>query len=154
VQTLLAPFLDPKLGNPRHLGRLQAEAIGAILATIVLETSMRIHTRFIPLLGLVLLLGPLGCEVSSTPTLPLPPPSVLTSAPDGTGLVTLSISAVEPGAFVSAFNLDTMSGVIGVADDAGTLSLQIPASIGDTIEIWQRVGTRSGEPVDLVVPPM
>ena len=115
---------------------------------------MRIHTRLIPLLGLVLLLGPLGCEVSSTPTLPLPPPSALTSAPDGTGLVTLSISAVAPGAFVSAFNLDTMSGVIGVADDAGTLSLQIPASIGDTIEIWQRVGTRSGEPVDLVVPPM
>jgi len=95
-----------------------------------------------------------GCEVSSTPTLPLPPPSALSSAPDATGVVTITGSAVEPNALVFAFNLDTDFGVIGVADDTGHFTLQLPASVADTIEVWQRVGTRSGEPVDLVVPPM
>ncbi|NOY92413.1 MAG: hypothetical protein GXP55_14560 [Deltaproteobacteria bacterium] len=103
--------------------------------------------------ALSLLLGSLGCEVSSTPTLPLPPPSALSSAPDGAGIVTITGSAVEPGALVFAFNLDTETGVIGVADDTGSLSLSLPASVTDTIEVWQRVGTRSGEPLDIVVPP-
>jgi hypothetical protein len=101
----------------------------------------------------LLLVGALGCEVSSTPTLPLPPPAALSSAPDAAGIVTVTGGAVEPGAFVSVFDLDTDMGVIGVADDTGGFRLSLPASVGDTLEIWQRVGTRSGEPLDIVVPP-
>ena len=108
-------------------------------------------------LAIAVLLAPLlgaGCEVSSTPTLPLPPPSARSSAPDASGSVTVTGGAVEAGALVFVYNLDTESGVIGVADDAGSFSLQLPASVSDTLEIWQRVGTRSGQPVDIVVPPM
>ena len=107
-------------------------------------------------LAVALLLAPLlgaGCEVSSTPTLPLPPPSALSSAPDASGIVTVTGGAVEAGALVFVYNLDTESGVIGVADDTGHFTLQLPASVSDTLEIWQRVGTRSGEPLDIVVPP-
>jgi len=113
------------------------------------------HTRssILRTLALLALVSALGCEVSSTPTLPLPPPSALSSAPDGAGIVTVTGSAVEPGAFVSAFNLDTDMGVIGVADDTGRFRLTLPASVGDTLEVWQRVGTRPGEPLDIVVPP-
>lgn len=94
-----------------------------------------------------------ACEVSSTPTLPLPPPSALSSAPDAAGIVTVTGGAVEPGAMVFALDLDLDAGVIGRADDMGNFSLRLPANVGDTLEIWQRVGTRSGEPTDIVVPP-
>lgn len=91
----------------------------------------------------------LGC---SGPTLPLPPPNALVEAPDETGRVTLHVEAVEPGALVMALNSRTREGVIGTASDAGEAQLQLPAEIGDRIEVWQRIDTETSEVTTVRVP--
>jgi hypothetical protein len=82
----------------------------------------------------------------STPTLPLPPPAALTYCPpNGMGIVRIT-GEVSPNAHVLARNADRcatdpMCGVIADADATGHFELEIAASIGDTIEIWQQIGT-------------
>ncbi len=92
-----------------------------------------------------------ACVACSTPTLPLPPPSALVSPPDGSGLVTVSGDAL-PGAYVLCVNERTNDGVIDTADDDGHFSLTLEADTGDTLLIWQQVGTDRGPTQNLVVP--
>lgn len=111
-------------------------------------------TRFIAAIVLVAALmasvaGVYGC---ATPTLPLPPPSALTAGPpDADGWVTVS-GDVLPEAYVFCLNLDTDRGVIVRADPAGAFTLQIEASAGDYLSIFQESGADRGPPFEIRVP--
>lgn len=93
-----------------------------------------------------------ACTGSSSPTLPVPPPSALSSAPDADGFVTITGDGAIEGAMVLAYNERLSEGVIGMADDMGEFSLRLRADVGDTLQVWQRVGTESGQLLTLVVP--
>jgi hypothetical protein len=97
-------------------------------------------------LSLLLLVG--GCY---GPTLPLPPPTALVSAPDAEGTVTVTGQAL-PSAYVLALNLDTDEGVIGRADDGGRYALQVRASSGHTLEVWQMTAADGGQHTTVLVP--
>ena len=98
--------------------------------------------------GAASLLGP-GC---AAPTLPLPPPSIAAlEAPDAEGFVTVRGSA-RAGAYMFVLNEDTEEGVIGTAEDTGAFALRIAASTGETLTVWQMVGSQSGQLVSRVVP--
>ncbi len=102
-------------------------------------------------LKLVLVVA-LGCLAScAAPTLPLPPPNAISTAPDADGIVTISGDALE-GSYVSALNERTDRGVIGVADDMGHFELQLGAEPGDTIDVWQHVDADRGPSVFVMVP--
>ncbi len=109
---------------------------------------------FARLLALSLLLAVSACSTGSSPTLPIPPPTALSSAPDANGLVTITGSGAIEGAMVLAYNERLESGSITVADDMGDFSVQVAAAIGDSIVVWQRVGTDSSQLVTVVVPSM
>jgi hypothetical protein len=89
-----------------------------------------------------LALGLAGCN---TPTLPLPPPSEgaiearMESAGDQARVTGLQ-TAVEPYALVTCFNNRTGGGVVGLANGKGAFDIRVPATAGDVIEVWQRVG--------------
>ena len=93
-----------------------------------------------------------GCTGSSSPTLPIPPPSALSSTPDGEGMVTISGSNAIEGAIVSAFNDRSREGVIGEVDDLGNFELRLRAQVGDPINIWQTVGSQRSEVRAIRVP--
>lgn len=90
-----------------------------------------------------------GC---AAPTLPIPPPTALVSAPDAGGFVTVSGSA-DPSAYVFVLNENTQAGVIVHAEAAGTYSVRIPGSIDDMITVWQMIGTQASQQDHLVVRP-
>jgi hypothetical protein len=104
--------------------------------------------------GLLAALVALGaaCSSGASPTLPIPPPSALTSAPDEAGVVTITGNGAIEGALVSAYNERTERGVIETADDTGSFVLRLEAQTGDSILVWQRVGTQSGQVLSLGVP--
>ena len=85
------------------------------------------------------------------PTLPLPPPTALVSAPDTSGTVQLTGDALGD-AYVLALNLDTDQGVIGRADPAGRYALELQADSGHTIEVWQMTASDGGQHATVVVP--
>jgi hypothetical protein len=88
----------------------------------------------------------------AAPTLPLPPPDPAPlTAPDADGMVTVRGRALER-ALVFVFNEDTEHGVITIADDMGDFETQIAAASGDTLTLWQRVGTDDGALVSQTVP--
>ncbi|MCU0677386.1 MAG: hypothetical protein MUE69_31925 [Myxococcota bacterium] len=93
-----------------------------------------------------------ACSSGASPTLPIPPPAALTSAPDEDGVVTITGNGAIEGALVSAYNERTERGVIETADDAGAFVLRLEAQTGDSILVWQRVGTQSGQVLSLGVP--
>ncbi len=102
---------------------------------------------------LIVAIAVLGaCTTASAPTLPIPPPTALSSTPDGDGFVTISGMGAIEGAMVSAYNEQLEVGVIGVADDLGGYTLQIRADIGNTIVVWQRIGTETSGLVTVIVP--
>ena len=92
----------------------------------------------------------LGCNA---PTLPLPPPSEgdieaqMVATGDFAHVKGLQ-SAVEPYALVTCFNNRTGQGVVGLATGKGAFDIQLPATDGDVIEVWQRVGN---DPPSVVV---
>lgn len=90
-----------------------------------------------------------GC---AAPTLPLPPPAALalTSPDPVTGLVTVTGEAL-PAAFVSCLNLRLEVGVIGRADATGHFSLQLAAQAGDSLLVWQEIGSDRGPYTELCV---
>ncbi|MDB4990175.1 MAG: hypothetical protein JWN04_5353 [Myxococcaceae bacterium] len=90
-----------------------------------------------------------GC--GSTPTLPLPPPVSMLGAPDPQGLVTVQGEANED-AYVTVLNEQTDSGKITHAAANGHFSLQIAASVGDTLVIWQEADGVAGERTEQTVP--
>ena len=108
-------------------------------------------------LGLGALLGALALALvvalgaCAAPTLPLPPPTALSSAPDAMGRVTVT-GRVNPDAYVFALDEDRGDGVIVSADSTGVYSATLLASSGDTITIWQMVGTNTGQLTSVIVP--
>jgi len=98
------------------------------------------------------LTGLQGCSNSASPTLPIPPPSALSTPPDGDGFVTIQGTAAVEGALVSAFNERIGEGVIGEADDLGEFELRLRAAGGDPIAIWQTVGPDRGQILTVLVP--
>ena len=96
--------------------------------------------------------GALGCTGASSPTLPIPPPAALSSAPDAEGFVTIQGSSAIEGAMVSAYNERLEVGVIGVVDDLGTFELRLRADVGDSLALWQTVGAERGEILTIRVP--
>ena len=97
-------------------------------------------------LGLALVIA--AC---AAPTLPLPPPTALSSAPDAMGNVTVT-GRVNRSAYVFALDEDRGDGVIVSADASGNYSATLQAATGDTITCWQMVGTNTGQLTQVIVP--
>lgn len=91
-----------------------------------------------------------GCTAS--PTLPVPPPSALTSAPDADGFVTITGSNANPAALVSAYNENLEIGVIVRPEMNGEFTLRLRAESGHGVSVWQVLGTTTSELVSLAVP--
>jgi hypothetical protein len=85
------------------------------------------------------------------PTLPLPPPTALSTAPDADGIVTVS-GQVLGNAYVLVLNLDTDSGVIGRGDEAGAFTVRLAAQAGHTLEVTQMIGSQHGQVTAVTVP--
>ena len=85
------------------------------------------------------------------PTLPLPPPTAISTPPDADGIVTVT-GQVLGNAYVLVLNLDTDSGVIGRGDEAGAFTVRLAATSGDTLEVTQMVGSSHGQVRAVVVP--
>ena len=102
------------------------------------------------ILGALLLAS--ACTSPSAPTLPIPPPTALSSAPDADGLVTITGAGAIEGGMVLAYNETLGVGVIGTVTDMGTFELRLRGGIGDSILVWQRVGTDASRFVEIVVP--
>ena len=95
-------------------------------------------------------LGSAGC--GSTPTLPLPPPVASVSAPNAQGLVQVEGEANEQ-AYVHVFNPQLDRGRTERADQAGRFSIEIEASVGHKLVIWQEdEDGLTGERVERIVP--
>jgi len=104
------------------------------------------------LLGLLvaLLATPLQSCVN-TPTLPLPPPVASVGAPNLQGLVRVEGQANEE-AYVIVLNENTDLGEISRANLEGRFSIEIAASAGDLLVIWQESDGVSGEHTEQTVP--
>lgn len=87
----------------------------------------------------------------AAPTLPLPPPSALVSAPDEAGIATVA-GMGRPSAVLMVFNENSELGVIVVADDTGNYVARIQAGGGDTLTIWQMVGSQTSPLLSREVP--
>lgn len=101
--------------------------------------------------GFILGLGLLGVACLS-PTLPLPPPSRPTvEGPNQQGLVTLE-GDVEGGSTVFAANMRSgeIRGQFTGSD--GHYRFEIPAEIGDELELWYQVGTTSSPSIVFTIP--
>jgi len=91
-----------------------------------------------------------GC--GSTPTLPLPPPVALVGAPNAQGLVRVEGEAIDR-AYVHVFNQELEAGRTERADELGHYVVEIEASAGHRLVIWQEDDEGlSGERVERVVP--
>lgn len=88
-----------------------------------------------------------GC---AAPTLPIPPPTALVSSPDASGFVTVSGMA-SADAYIFVLDEERQAGIIGHADPTGNYSLRIQAAIGETITVWQMIGSQAGEQAHVVV---
>jgi hypothetical protein len=107
------------------------------------------------MLGLTLMVSVCAAALETgcaAPTLPIPPPTALVSAPDASGMVTVSGHA-DPAAYVFVLNEATEAGVIVHADASGMFSARIPASLGDMITAWQMIGNEASQQVHLTVMP-
>ncbi len=87
----------------------------------------------------------LGWSGCNSPTLPLPPPSerdieAKMAAGGDVARITGVPESVEPYALVTCFNHRTGAGVVGLASANGSFNIQVPATQGDVIEVWQRIG--------------
>lgn len=115
---------------------------------LVLVSSRALGSLF---LAVVLAAG-LALLACAAPTLPLPPPTALASAPDPTsGLVTIT-GRVNENAYVFALDEDRGDGVIVSADPSGVYSATLVAASGDTVTVWQMVGTNTGQLTSVIVP--
>lgn len=111
-------------------------------------------TKTLAALALAIALGLIGTACYA-PTLPLPPPTALSSAPDADGFVTVT-GMTRPFALVFVINemsRDPMErGVVVDADDRGFYTARIRAEIGDTITVFAREGTQDSQVTDTIVP--
>lgn len=106
-----------------------------------------------PLTASVALLGALVLGACNAPSLPLPPPAALVSAPDPvTGQVTIDAQVLS-NAYILCLNDRTDRGVIERADDMGHSVFTInDAIVGDSVSIWQQVGSDLSPPRQFFVP--
>jgi hypothetical protein len=74
------------------------------------------------------------------------------SSPNASGIVTIRGEGAIAGALVAAYNEELGAGVIGEAEADGSFELQLTAAPGDSITVWQRVGTDTSGLLSLVVP--
>jgi hypothetical protein len=98
-----------------------------------------------------LVFGTIGIGACATPTLPLPPPAMLTVSMPVDGIVTVT-GEVLPDAYVYCLNLDTDQGVFLRADEMGRFTLQIPALSGHYLSVWQEARAQRGPPANFPVP--
>ena len=139
------------MGTP--LAPYPSRGLPTPLETIVLPSLPATIRRALRLCcALAALLTASACSNSASPTLPIPPPSALSSAPDDEGMVTIEGRNAVEGAMVSAFNERLEVGTIGVADDLGEFTLRLPAESGDSLSVWQSVGVQRGEILTIRVP--
>lgn len=87
----------------------------------------------------------------ASPTLPLPPPEGEAAAPTEAGLVKVTGNANDD-AFVACLNLRTEEGVIVRADRMGRFELTLEGRSGDDLELWQIIGSDTGEHDYITVP--
>lgn len=95
-------------------------------------------------IGMVLvgmfLLSTVGCN--NTPTVPLPPPEVVSStSPDGDGFVTVvgGVDDADPESIVLLYNEETESGVMEAAEENGTFEVRVAAEPGDTLVLQYKI---------------
>lgn len=112
---------------------------------------MRTRLPFPRVLFSSLLLAAAVAGCGTTPTLPLPPPTALVGAPNLQGLVTVQGEADED-AYVTVLNEQTDSGKITHAAHDGHYTMQIAASVGDKLVIWQEREGIAGERTEQTVP--
>lgn len=93
-----------------------------------------------------------GCTAGSSPTLPIPPPLAVSSSPDADGIITIRGEGALPSALVAAYNEEIGAGVIGQAEADGSFELQLMGAPGDSITVWQRVGTETSGLLSIIVP--
>ena len=115
-----------------------------------MDTALRTLLRLVTALALAIALGAaaVGC---AAPPQPLPPPPALVSTPHADGVVTVE-GVARGGAIVMAFNEERRQGVIGEAGDDGMYTLRVEASIGETITVWQMVGSDTSQLLSRTVP--
>jgi len=90
-----------------------------------------------------------GC---TSPTLPLPPPSLSELRLDN-GQVTVEGSAT-PGAMVFAWNRDLGKGAIDEADEPdGYFLMVIEGREGDLVVVWAEVDDQASPTIERIVPP-
>jgi len=113
----------------------------------------------LPAPGVAMATVALALAVACTsPTLPLPPPTAPTvatgSQPDTARLI--STNGAEPNALIVVINRNTalaknkrVSGTL--ADENGSWDLEVPAKIGDLLDISQETGTTRSAPTTVQV---
>ena len=94
--------------------------------------------------ALVLVLFTISCN--NSPTVPLPPPEMITSevtTPDEEGFVTVSgeKEAVEPDSIVLLFNETAKYGVAEASQPNGAFEVSIEASSGDSLVLQYIIDT-------------
>lgn len=102
-------------------------------------------------LGVAVLAGVVTSTGCAAPTLPIPPPTALSSTPDATGMVTVTGTA-DPTAFVFVLNNMTDTGVIAHANPDRTFSIRVTAASMDHLSVWQEISGRGSEPNMITVP--
>ncbi|MBK8173619.1 MAG: hypothetical protein IPK60_25230 [Sandaracinaceae bacterium] len=114
--------------------------------------KLPLHSSYMrrALLSFTLLATWLIAPSCNAPTLPLPPPTALVSELSVDGTVTVSGDVLE-NAYVSCLNARLDLGVITRANASGRYELTIQAAAGDTLSIWQHIGTDTGPIVSRVV---
>lgn len=127
-------------------GRYHAKSGVATLAPMRVALLLLALAGALPIVPLLLCAG-----CGSTPTLPLPPPVASVGAPNAQGLVRVEGEANER-AYVHVFNEQRDEGVVDRADDAGRFAIEIEASAGETLVIWQEDEGLSGERIERIVP--
>lgn len=130
---------DPKrLSGRRSPGTARA-TFGFVLSRLLLPLALWVAVTA----------AAVGC---SSPTLPLPPPSLSELRLDN-GQVTVEGSAT-PGALVFVWNRDVGDGRITTAeDDDGYFMAVVPGSAGDTIVVWSQLDDQQSPTIERVVPP-
>ncbi len=87
------------------------------------------------------------------PTLPLPPPSRPdVEGPNAQGLVRLT-GAELPNAWVFALNEGTQLSYGQVTGSDGRYDFSFPASVGESVLFWYRVGDQDSPSITLYIEP-
>jgi hypothetical protein len=129
-----------------------------VRATKLLMTRRARSLFGLPSLGAAALALTLASLACTTPTLPLPPPTAPTvttgTQPETARLI--STQGAEPNALIIVINRNSalpknkrVSGTL--ADENGSWDLEVPAKVGDFLDVSQETGTTRSAPVTVQV---